>query len=654
MEKANILPLLLFPLSGVLINGFLGKKLPRTLNGLIACAAVGLSFLWTAYLFFTLEASSGHHALHQKLFTWISTGKMNVDFALLLDPLSCLMCLIITGVGFLIHVYSVDYMSGDENVSRYFTYLNLFVFSMLILVLGDNFLLLFAGWELVGLCSYLLIGFWFTKQSASDAGKKAFLVNRVGDFGFLIGMFLIFAHFHTFDFHAVFENALRHTTAKTILVPITLFLFIGACGKSAQIPLYVWLPDAMEGPTPVSALIHAATMVTAGVYMIARCHVLFVLSPDTMQIVAVIGGATAFFAATMALVQYDIKRILAYSTISQLGYMFLACGVGAFTPAMFHLTTHAFFKALLFLGSGSVMHALSGETDIRKMGTLSKHLPVTTKTFLIGSLSLAGIVPFSGFFSKDEILASAVVSGNYMLWLLGIMTVFLTAFYTFRLMFVAFYAGDAQEKEADGQDAHHAAHAHLHEAPPRMAFALIMLGILSTAGGFLNLPEISFLKSFQFFHHFLAPVFSDLPKVKEIVSSEIEQKQFQLMMLSMMFSLGIALTGLCFAMLIYLKKEISPEGLKNKLAPVASLLRHKYYVDEIYFHVFVHPGKWFSEVVLWKIVDIGIIDSLVHIPAFIARSFGSVLRTLHTGFVRSYALLFSFGVCLLFYLFILR
>lgn len=663
MTHANIFPILLFPLAGVLLNGFGGKKFSKPLAGLLGCASVGLSFLWSVKLFFALGASEGHHVLSQTLYTWISTGTMKVDFALMLDPLSSLMTLIVTGVGFLIHVYSTDYMSEDENFSRYFTYLNLFIFSMLILVLAKNFLLMFVGWELVGLCSYLLIGFWYEKTSASDAGKKAFLVNRIGDFGFLIGLFLVFVTFKTFDFHDVFLCALRNlTTVQGAVSAITLFLFIGACGKSAQIPLYVWLPDAMEGPSPVSALIHAATMVTAGVYMIARCHVLFVLSPGTLLVVASVGGFTAFFAATMALVQNDIKRILAYSTISQLGYMFLACGSGAFVPAVFHLTTHAFFKALLFLGAGSVMHALSGETDIRKMGELSKHLPVTTKTFLIGALSLAGILPFSGFFSKDEILTSTILSGQFsghlllqnILWILGILTVLLTAFYTFRLVFVAFYC-EHDEPQPASEHGEHEHPYHPHESPPRMVFALLSLAILSTLGGLLNFPDFSIFHSLHFLPHFLVPVFSDLPHVTpETPSIEIEQRQLLIMMFSMVLSLSIALSGIYIAMLIYLKKSVPLSALKKNLAFPYHLLQHKYYVDEIYFALIVHPARWFSENILWKVVDIGIIDTLVHVPAFIAKSFGSFFRTFQTGYVRNYALLLTFGATLLFYLLVLK
>ena len=422
--------LLLFPLIGVFINGLVGHKLGRRAVAWIACLAVGLSFLVSLSLLWAqLQLPEDAAATSSTLFNWMTVGAFKIDLTLLIDPLSVLMAVVVTGVSTVIHIYSVGYMAEDRRYSRYFTFLNLFVFAMLILVLGNNFLMMYVGWEAVGLCSYLLIGFWFERPSAADAGKKAFLVNRIGDFGFALGIMLIFTTFGSLDFSAIFANAPSFLPrGSELATAITLLLLMGAVGKSAQIPLYVWLPDAMEGPTPVSALIHAATMVTAGVYMIARNHVLFERAPATMSVIVVIGLATAFFAATMALVQNDMKRVLAYSTISQLGYMFVAVGVGAYAAGMFHLTTHAFFKALLFLGAGSVMHALSGELDIQKMGGLREKMPTTYLTFVVGSLALAGVPLFSGFFSKDEIMWNVWLEAGPILWAIALVTAFLTAF----------------------------------------------------------------------------------------------------------------------------------------------------------------------------------------------------------------------------------
>ncbi|MGC8827843.1 MAG: NADH-quinone oxidoreductase subunit L, partial [Anaerolineae bacterium] len=425
--------MLLFPLLGVLINAFFGRRIGKRAVSWAACSVIGLSFLVALGVLVGIAGSTG---VEQPLFTWISAGSFRVEFSLLLDPLSALMAVVVTGVSFLIHIYSIGYMAEDPRYARYFTYLNLFVFAMLILVLANNYLMMYVGWEGVGLCSYLLIGFWFERKSAADAGKKAFIVNRVGDVGFALGIMLVFALFGTLQFSEVFRRA-PGVLGPAAVTAITLLLFMGATGKSAQIPLYIWLPDAMEGPTPVSALIHAATMVTAGVYMVARNHVLFDMAPTTMAVVASIGAATAFFAATMALVEKDLKRILAYSTISQLGYMFLAVGVGAYAAGMFHLTTHAFFKALLFLAAGSVMHAMAGEINIQKLGGLREKLPRTYAVFAVGAAALAGVPLFSGFFSKDEILWRAFLHSPA-LWLVGLVTAFLTAVYIFRALFVTF------------------------------------------------------------------------------------------------------------------------------------------------------------------------------------------------------------------------
>jgi NADH-quinone oxidoreductase subunit L len=438
MDYVWLIPL--FPLLGFVINGFWGKNLSKNVVGTIGSVAVGLSFLVTVAIFLEflkLPADARH--VEKVIYTWIASGSFQAQVAFLIDPLSLIMLLVVSGVSTLIHIYSVSYMHDDPGFYRYFAYLNLFVFAMLTLVGANNFLLMFVGWEGVGLCSYLLIGFFYEKQSASDAGKKAFVVNRIGDFGFLLGIFLIFWTFGTVNFQEVFALAAKYPVGAGVITAITLFLFLGATGKSAQIPLYTWLPDAMEGPTPVSALIHAATMVTAGVYMVARCSALYSLAPLSLTVVAIVGAATAIFAATIGMAQFDIKRVLAYSTVSQLGYMFLACGVGAYVSGIFHLMTHAFFKALLFLGSGSVMHGLSGELDMRKMGDLKRHMPITYWTFLLATLAIAGIFPFAGFFSKDEILFHSLVDGKIIYWGVATIAAFITAFYMFRAVFMTFH-----------------------------------------------------------------------------------------------------------------------------------------------------------------------------------------------------------------------
>ncbi|KKO18235.1 MAG: NAD(P)H:quinone oxidoreductase chain 5 [Candidatus Brocadia fulgida] len=529
------------------------------------------------------------------------------------------MILVVTSVGFLIHIYSIGYMHHDKGYHRYFCYLNLFAFSMLLLVLSNNFLLMFIGWEAVGLCSYLLIGFWFEKESASNAAKKAFVVNRVGDFGFALGVMLIFLTFHSVDFTEVFSAASHgnfEVGSFTVTI-ITLLLFMGATGKSAQIPLYTWLPDAMEGPTPVSALIHAATMVTAGVYMIARCNALYLLSPFTMTVVACIGGATALFAASVGLVQNDIKRVLAYSTISQLGYMFLACGVGAFTAGVFHLMTHAFFKALLFLGSGSVIHALSGEQDIRKMGGLKSHIPVTYKTFLIGTVAIAGIPPFAGFFSKDEILLEAFVRGNFIYWSLGAIAALLTAFYMFRLLFMTFHG--------ESRVSHHAME-HLHESPKNMTLPLTVLAGLSFFGGFLGIPGANALSCF------LAPVLGGHGHAETA-----GHHGAWLPYLMMAVSTAIAIAGIFLAYQMYIKKPGVPQRLAERFRFVHTLLLNKYYVDEIYDALFVNPVKKISAQFLWKGVDVRIIDGSVNGIARLVGGIGNILRLLQTGYIRNYA-----------------
>ncbi|MDP2688655.1 MAG: NADH-quinone oxidoreductase subunit L, partial [Deltaproteobacteria bacterium] len=508
IELVWLIPLL--PLLGATVNGVFGSRMSKRAVGFIGCAAMGAAFLISASIFFKLVSLPlSERSIEVTVFNWIASGSFNIDISFLVDPLSTLMILVVTGVGFLIHIYSVGYMHHDSGFWRYFSYLNLFVFFMLMLVLGSNYLVMFLGWEGVGLCSYLLIGFWYQKKSASDAGKKAFVVNRIGDFGFILGLFVLFWSLSnhgisSLGYKEVFANVhlLDH---KTIAI-VAALLFIGAVGKSAQFPLYVWLPDAMEGPTPVSALIHAATMVTAGVYMVARNNAIFSMVPEVGSAVAAVGIFTALFAATIGLVQNDIKKVLAYSTVSQLGYMFAAVGVGAYTAGVFHLMTHAFFKGLLFLGSGSVIHAMSNEQDMRKMGGLHSHMKITSITFIIGALAIAGMPPFSGFWSKDEILWESFKDGHYIIWGVGLFTAFLTAFYMFRQVFMTFTG----ECRADEHTRHH-----LHESPSVMTVPLIILAFLAIVGGVVGIP---FLEGGSKLHHFLSPVFGAGHEVAAAVS----------------------------------------------------------------------------------------------------------------------------------------
>jgi len=639
--------ILLFPLLGMVINGFIGNRIGKKRVSRVACAAVGLSFLVAVGVFFSLLLGSEEHGRTVSLFSWITVGDFQIEAALLVDQLSTLMSLVVTGVGFLIHVYSIGYMAEDERYARFFTLLNLFIFSMLTLVLADNFLLLYAGWELVGLCSYMLIGFWFERPAAADAGKKAFLVTRIGDFGFALGVMLIFATFGTLSYGQVFEQA-PHTLTTSLATVVTLLLFMGAAGKSAQIPLYVWLPDAMEGPTPVSALIHAATMVTAGVYMVARTHVLFELAPLSMTVVAVIGAATAFFAATIALVQNDIKRVLAYSTISQLGYMFLAVGVGTYASGIFHLTTHAFFKALLFLGAGSVMHGLAGELDLRKMGGLKDKMRITYRTFLAGAAALAGVPLLSGFFSKDEILWHAF-NRSVILWLIGIVTALLTSFYAFRAVFLTFW-GQPREREL---------FEHAHESPPIMTRPLVVLAVLAVAGGLIGLPHLSAIEGF------LEPVFASHETVHATEASGI------LEWVLMAVSAVVAIVGIVLAQYMYLVAPGLPDRLSKRYAPLYKLLFNKYYVDELYGFLFVRPfqrlAHFLDSVVdpvklhdalfirpfrgltsfLDLVLDLQVIDGIVNgVGSFFAKS-SQVLRRVQTGYVRNYALSILVGAVLI-------
>ncbi|MBI3814515.1 MAG: NADH-quinone oxidoreductase subunit L [Nitrospinae bacterium] len=632
-----LIPLL--PLIGAIVNGLFGYRIRKGWVGFWACGSTGLSFAAAVLAFLDLLSLAPEHRIfEQVLFTWISSGDFIVEAGLQVDPLSGIMMLIVTGVGFLIHVYSIGYMGHEYGYPRYFSYLNLFMFSMLVLVLGNNFLLMFIGWEGVGLCSYLLIGYYYEKQSASDAGKKAFVMNRIGDFGFALGVMLIFVTFGSIDYTTVFSEAHEKLAAGGVIVTtITLLLFLGATGKSAQIPLYTWLPDAMEGPTPVSALIHAATMVTAGVYMVARCSALFLMAPVAMNVVAIIGAVTAIFAASIGLFQNDIKRVLAYSTVSQLGYMFLACGVGAFTAAIFHVMTHAFFKACLFLGSGSVIHALHGAKDpqdMRYMGGLKNHMPRTYWTFAISTLAIAGIFPFAGFFSKDEILYETFIGGHKVLWGIAAVAAFLTAFYMFRLVFMTFHGKSRVDHEIEH---------HLHESPNVMTMPLVILAFLATIGGFVGLPAVM---GTNIMHEFLGPVFTShehAGAVHHTAELDLSRNAFIWEWILMGISLAIAISGIFLARNLYIISTDIPERLASRYQSVHRLIFNKYYIDELYDAVFVNPIKNISASFLWKIFDVKIIDGIVNDTADFFMEFGQLLRRYQTGLVRNYAFSMLFG-----------
>jgi NADH-quinone oxidoreductase subunit L len=627
-----LIPLL--PFVGFAINALLGKRLGKGVSGAIACAAMIGGFLVSVASSWRVITGGEHGtAIVNEVYNWIAVGDFSVGFTLALDPLSTVMILVVTGIGSLIHVYSTAYMHEETSseYARYFSYLNLFAAFMLVLVLGANFLVMFVGWEGVGLCSYLLIGFWYRKKSASDAGKKAFIVNRIGDFGFILGVLAIVQRFSTLDFQQV-ATAAASVGPETAFGPvslITLLLFIGATGKSAQIPLYVWLPDAMEGPTPVSALIHAATMVTAGVYMIGRNAVLFSHAPQTLAIVAVIGTATAFMAGTIGLVQNDIKRVLAYSTVSQLGYMFLAMGVGAFGAGIFHLYTHAFFKALLFLGSGAVIHALAGEQDLRKMGGLKNALPITYWTFLIGSLAIAGVPGLAGFFSKDEILFRTFAGGHTLLWTVGVITSLLTAIYMFRLVFLTFH-GTRHQAPGTGHLApgtEHHEHA-LHDAPPAMAIALIVLAIGSVVAGYVGLGAR--------FEHFLEPSFAP-----EAAPAAVDEG---LEVTLMVVSSVVAVVGIGIAAFFFLRNRSAAASMADRFSGLRRVLMNKYYVDEIYDATIVQPIRIVSEDALWKRVDVKLIDGAVNGVGETVGGLAQLLRRIQNGSVRMYAASVFVGV----------
>ncbi len=632
----------LFPAIGFLINGLFGRRLGKKVVSWVGPSVIGLSFLTSILIFFELIGRPPTQRVFEKaIFDWVVSGSFQTVIGYQIDPLSILMALVVSGVSFFIHIYSVGYMHDDPGYTRYFTYLNLFVFMMLNLILANNFLLMFVGWEGVGLCSYLLIGFWYEKDSASNAGKKAFVVNRVGDFGFLLGMFLLFINFGTLDFTDIFGSLQKnpHLLDTATVTTITILLFVGACGKSAQIPIYVWLPDAMEGPTPVSSLIHAATMVTAGVYMVARCNVLYSMAPIAMAIVAIVGVATAIFTASIGFCQNDIKKVLAYSTISQLGYMFLGVGVGAFSAGIFHLMTHAFFKGLLFLGAGSVMHALSGELDMRKMGALRKKIPYTFWTFFIATLAIAGIPGLSGFFSKDEILWQAFSSshGHFLLWLVAAIAAGMTAFYMFRALFMTFF-GQSRVEE-------HAAH-HLHESPKIMTVPLMVLAVLSIIGGYIGIPHV--LGGANHIHEFLAPVLgggTEPAKAHAGISilsqawasgGEAGGHSATLELIMMVVSVVIALIGIGIAYLFYVKNPAIPKMLAEKWKGLYKLVFNKYYVDELYEILFIDSLKNLGTG-LWKGFDEFVIDGSINGTAYLVGWISARLRKIQTGVVQNYA-----------------
>jgi NADH-quinone oxidoreductase subunit L len=616
------------PLVGFLLAVGTGAR-ARRLALIVAPATVGMAFMIALSAVVTLASAPEGARLVDVVYPWIVAGPFHADLAFRIDALSAVMVLIVTGVGFLIHVYSIGYMAHDDALPRFFAYLNLFMFAMLLLVLADNLLVLFVGWEGVGLCSYLLIGFWYEKDENAAAGKKAFIVNRIGDMGFVLGLLLL--AWSTAGAHGALSLDIAHVEAHvadlgtSTATAIALLLLVGAAGKSAQLPLYVWLPDAMAGPTPVSALIHAATMVTAGIYMIARLHVVFLASPFALEVVAILGAATALFAATIALVQTDIKKVLAYSTVSQLGFMVLALGVGAFSTAIFHVMTHAFFKALLFLGAGSVIHGMSGEQDVRQMGGLRKKMPVTWWTFLIGTLAIAGAPGFAGFFSKDEILAHTWSGGHYLLWAVGALTAALTAFYMFRLLFLTF----AGELRASEEVAHH-----VHESPATMTIPLMVLALLSLVGGWVGLPE-GWLWG-PAFDRFLAPVTGHAHVAEGSAGVELAL---------MIVTTVLAVAGATLAYVFYVRLPGLPMVLAWRLKPAYDLLSGKYWIDELYDATVVRPYVWASNL-LWR-VDQVVIDGAVNGAATAVVVNGQLWRYVQDGNVQHYALVFLGGAVVL-------
>ncbi len=654
MDSKILMLIPLFPLIGAAANGAISlatshreREVGRGIVGAIGCLAPTLAFVVTVASFLQLRALPvDGRALTQHLFPWIAAGRLRVDAGLLFDPLSATMLLFVTGIGSLIHFYSIGYMAHDRGVARYFSYLNLFTFAMVMLVLGDGLLPMFVGWEGVGLCSYLLIGFWFTDEEKAIAGNKAFIVNRIGDFGFLLGIFLLFWSLvpngrSGLTYHEIGAAAAGGLIPQGTLTAACLLLFMGACGKSAQLPLYVWLPDAMAGPTPVSALIHAATMVTSGVYMVSRLSFLFVQAPVALTVVAIVGVATAFFAATIGIAQNDIKKVLAYSTVSQLGYMFLGCGVGAFSAGMFHVVTHAFFKACLFLGSGSVIHALSGEQDIRKMGGLLKKIPTTGWTFLVAWLAIAGIFPFAGFFSKDEILWEAFSRPNtvlpwlpHILWAVGFVTAGITALYMTRLIALVFFGTSRVNEEA----AHH-----VHESPFTMTAPLVVLAAGSLVAGFLGVPEF-LMHGADRFGAWLAPSVASAPIATDAAREAGEAGAEWSLMFA---SLGIAIAGIVAGLLLYVRSPEIPGRIAARFRPLYDAVANKYWVDELYRATIVRPIQVASRTILWKGVDARGIDGIVNGVGFASRMGSSVVRLAQTGAVQLYAAAVLIGVVIL-------
>lgn len=629
-ELVWLIPLL--PLIGFIVNGLGRNTLSKGLVGTIGSAVVLISFVCSCILFsevYQAREAGQAGTIEQHVFDWITVGNLKIGLSFLVDPLSAIMLLIVTGIGFLIHVYSIGYMHHDKGFGKFFAYLNLFIFFMLLLVLGSNYLVMFIGWEGVGLCSYLLIGFWYTNSSYANAAKKAFVMNRIGDLGFLLAVFLILGTFGSLEFSTVFPAAKNFAAGDITVVSITILLFIAATGKSAQIPLFTWLPDAMAGPTPVSALIHAATMVTAGIYMIARSNVLFILSPFTLQLISIIAICTALLAAAIALTQNDIKKVLAYSTVSQLGYIFLGLGVGAFTGAFFHVLTHAFFKALLFLGAGSVIHGMSEEQDMRHMGGLKKAMPVTYLTMLMGTIAIAGIPPFSGFFSKDEILAGAFIASP-VLWVLGFIGALMTAFYMFRMLFMTFsgtFRGTEEQKH------------HLHESPKSMTIPLIVLAILSVFGGVINLPAV--LGGNHWLENFLSPVFSE-GKALIPESHHLEHNTEYLLM-------AVSVVGVLIMVAVAFNMYVKRQYKENEEAKglLWNLSYHKFYVDELYEIMIVRPINWLSTF-FGNVVDQKGIDGVVNGAGKATFDTGKVLRLLQNGNVGFYLLMMVIGVIAIF------
>ena len=621
----------LLPLLGFIINGLFGKKLKNEkLIGAISTLAVFIPFLLG--VFTLLELSSLEPESRKILITyynWISAGSFSVNYSYLIDPLSISLVLVVTGIGSLIHLYSIGYMHGDPGFGKFFSFLNLFIFAMLNLILADNFLLVFLGWEGVGLCSYFLIGFWYEKKFTGDAAKKAFIVNRIGDFGFMLAMFFIFTNFNTLEISKFLEGLSSFQVGDTLLLVIALLLFLGATGKSAQIPLFVWLPDAMAGPTPVSALIHAATMVTAGVYLVARTSLLYALSPVALSVVFAIGLLTALMAGTIALKQNDIKKILAYSTVSQLGFMFMALGTGAYWVAIFHLITHAFFKALLFLGSGSVIHGMHEEQDITKMGGLKNKMKVTFITFFIGSLAISGIPPLSGFFSKDEILYKTFTNIGIPFYAVGLITAAITAFYMFRLIALTFYGKPRYDEK----------HVHPHESPSTMTLPLVILAFLSITGGLIGLPHFTGLPNLL--EHWLEPVFKNAQSVLISIHPESEHST------AVELFLVVLSVAIASASVIYSFRKFSKQEKFEPESGIGKVLENKYYVDEAYDTLIVNPIQKTSSNFLWKIFDIKIIDGAVNGIAKYISNISFDWRKLQTGVIQDYTTISVAGVIII-------